>query len=116
MDEFKSRKIKFKAWNTETKLLMRLSTVDCGKGDQIRNHQILLQFTGLIDKEGNEIYEMDVLLIDYDKYLVFWNDEKNGWMYSPLLKRDSQHPFVWPMAQKMKRFCSWFELQETADK
>lgn len=116
MTDFPSRKIKFKAWHTDTRLLMRLSSVELGKGDQVRNNTVLLQFTGLTDKDGTEIYEMDVLLIDYDKYLVFWNAERNGWFYSPLLKREAQQPFLAAVASTMKRFSSWFELQETPDK
>jgi hypothetical protein len=113
MEEFKPRKIKFKAWNRDTRLLMRLNSIECNKGELVKRDHILLQFTGLHDKEGEEIYDMDVVLIGYDKFLVFWNEEKNGWYYSPLLKRESQECFVVGVPEKMKRFCNHFELRST---
>lgn len=113
--EFKPRKIKFKAWNTDTHLLMRLNSIDCNKGELYKKDHILLQFTGLSDKEGEEIYDMDILLIYSDKYLVFWNETKGGWFYSSLEKAGNKTgemlPFLEPEAGKMKRFCSYFELK-----
>jgi len=111
MTEFKSRPIKFKAWNTDTRLLMRLNSIDCNKGELFKKNHILLQFTGLNDKEGEEIYDQDILLIYSEKHLVFWNEEKNGWFYCPLEKRNDIEPFVLAIAEKMKRFCSYFELK-----
>lgn len=52
MDLFSPRKLLFKAWNTETKLLMRLNTIDCRKGELFKRDHILLQFTGMYDKTG----------------------------------------------------------------
>lgn len=111
MEEYKTRKIKFKAWNTETRLLMRLNSIECNKGELYKTDHILLQFTGLYDMEGNEIYDMDIMLVGYDKFLIFWDDEKKGWYYSPLLRREQQQNFVDGVQEKMKRFCSYFELQ-----
>ncbi len=109
--DFKPRKIKFKAWDTDARLLMRLNSIECQKGELFKKDHILLQFTGLYDKEGEEIYDRDVLLIHYEKFMVFWNDEKNGWFYSAIEKLDVQEPFLGNVAEKMKRFCSYFELQ-----
>jgi hypothetical protein len=109
--EFKKRKIKFKAWDQEHKLLMRLNSIDCNKGELFKKDHVLLQFTGLYDKHGDEIYEMDVLLVSLEKLVVFWNESKNGWYYSPLLNPDTQVPLLDVEAMRMKRFCSYFELQ-----
>jgi YopX protein len=111
MQEFKPRKIKFKAWDTEAQLLVRLNSIGCNKGELFKTDHVLLQFTGLYDKDGEEVYDMDILLIDYDKYIVFWNESKNGWYYSPLLRMDQQSSFVTGVPERMKRFCNQFELK-----
>ncbi len=110
MADFTPRKIKFKAWDQEHRLLMRLNNIDCNKGELIKKNHVLLQFTGLIDKEGEEIYDMDVLFISLDKYIVFWSADKNGWYYAPLSNRESRSPFLAKDAEKMKRFGNFFEL------
>lgn len=107
---FNPRKIKFKAWNTDTRLLMRLNSIDCNKGELFKKDHILLQFTGLHDKAGEEVYDMDVLLIYSDKHVVFWDATKGGWFYSPIDNQENRLPFLEPEAAKMKRFCSYFEL------
>lgn len=113
MDEFKPRKIKFKAWDTEHRLLMRLNSIDCNRGELVKKNHILLQFTGLLDREGEEVYDMDVLMISLDQFLVFWDETKNGWFYSPLNNKKTQAPFLEKEALKMKRFGSYFELTKT---
>ena len=109
--DFKKRKIKFKAWDLEHRLLMRLNSIDCNKGELFKKDHILLQFTGLYDKDGEEIYEMDVLLVQLEKWVVFWNETKNGWYYSPVVNPDTHAPLLQGDAVMMKRFGSYFELQ-----
>ena len=109
--EFKKRKIKFKAWDIESRLLMRLNSIDCNKGELFKKEHILLQFTGLLDKEGEEVYELDVLMISLEKFVVHWNDKANGWYYSPISNFSQGNPFLIQDAGRMKRFCSYFELQ-----
>ena len=90
---------------------MRLNSIECNKGELFKTDHILLQFTGLCDMEGNELYDQDITLIGYDKYLIFWDDDKKGWYYSPLLRRDQRKNFVAGVPDNMKRFCSFYELQ-----
>ena len=114
MADYIPRKIKFKAWDQEHRLLMRLNSIDCNKGELIKKNHVLLQFTGLTDKEGEEIYDMDVLFISLDKYIAFWNASKNGWYYAPLSHRENQLPFLAKDAERMKRFGNYFELSTDA--
>lgn len=109
--EFKSRKIKFKAWDEENKLLMRLNSIDCNKGELIKRGHILLQFTGLHDCEGEEIYEMDVLMLSLEKFVVFWNEVTNGWQIAPLSNLTDTKPFLLDSATRMKRFSSYYQLE-----
>ena len=109
--DFKKRKIKFKAWDREHRLLMRLTTIDCNKGELFKENHVLLQFTGLHDKDGEELYDMDVVLISLEKWVVHWSESKNGWCYSSLSDIDTHFPLLDRDAFRMKRFCSYFELQ-----
>jgi uncharacterized phage protein (TIGR01671 family) len=78
------REIKFKVWDNETKTMQRVGAIDwdsefkvitcntptdklymcdmCGNKDFV-----LLQFTGLLDKNGKEIYEGDIII--YQDYI-----------------------------------------------
>lgn len=108
-----ARKIKFKAWNTETKLLMRLNSIECNKGELIKKDHLLLQFTGLHDKEEEEIYDQDVFLLSLEKFLVYWSDQQSGWYYRSLEQKGEPQPFRTDVAQRAKRFCSYLELTKT---
>lgn len=73
------RKIKFKAWNTESRLMMRLSSIPCLKGALISSGHILLEFTGCHDKEQEEIYEHDIVLRNSIKYRIVWDGDELHW-------------------------------------
>ena len=79
------REIKFRVWDTENKEMLRVQELDfeCtfyGGRLSIRTEQyndyfdiedmILMQYTGLHDKNGKEIYEGDIVRIpnDYELY------------------------------------------------
>ena len=112
--QFTPRKLLFKAWNQETKLLMRLNTIDCVKGELFRKDHVLLQFTGLCDKQDGEIYEMDVLLIAGEKFIVSWDAEQNGWSLRALSDPDDARPFVKGLAKTAMRICNYFETKQDA--
>jgi hypothetical protein len=112
MEFFTPRKLMFKAWNQDTKLLMRLNAIDCKKGELYKKDHILLQFTGLYDKQEEEIYEMDVMLIGSEKFLVIWDFERNGWNLARLANRSVSEPFLKQNSGKTVRLCSYFESEK----
>jgi hypothetical protein len=109
MDFYKPRKLRFKAWNKESKLLMRLNSIECVKGELIKKDHILLQFTGLLDKQQEELYELDVVLIDSVQYVIAWNEEKNGWCLKQLPVGTPTLPLEQTIAQQSVRLWSFFE-------
>lgn len=95
------REIKFRAWNTESKymyspddnnseMFMYLDGLVCYDGSPTDKH-ILMQYTGLKDKNGKEIYEGDIVkyidVYDHKKIAeVIWDKDelqfyvpRNGW-------------------------------------
>lgn len=109
MIEFTPRRFKFKAWNNESKLLMKLSSIDCKKGELFKKDHILLQFTGHQDKQEEEIYEMDIVLMSSEKFVVTWDAESNGWFLRDLKKYVKVQRFEKEIAVKTTRLCSYFE-------
>jgi hypothetical protein len=105
------RKLLFKAWNKETKLLMRLNNIECVKGELFKTNHILLQFTGFYDKQEEEIYEMDVILIGSDKFIVLWDPAENRWGMSKIPDIKTPEPFKLNRAKAAMRLCSYFESE-----
>lgn len=109
--KFIPRKLLFKAWNKETKLLMRLNNIDCIKGELVRENHILLQFTGLYDKQEEEIYEMDVVLIGSEKFIVIWDEVQNGWSLAEFSRSELTRPFQKGNSKSTIRLCNYFESE-----
>jgi len=68
-----SREIKFRAWDIGNKVwvcnpiyISRFGKIINASGDNITKNIVLLQFTGLLDKNRKEIYEGDIVLCKDD--------------------------------------------------
>ncbi|ASU12185.1 hypothetical protein BKQ19_05245 [Lacticaseibacillus paracasei] len=59
------REIKFRAWDKENKKMAQVSRIDFGPGGikYLVDDSVLLEYTGLHDKSGREIYEGDILKV-----------------------------------------------------
>jgi len=113
MEFYKTRKVKFKAWNAEARLLMRLTSVDCSKGELVKAGFTLLQFTGRTDSQKEELYELDIVLIDSEKYVLMWDDDQNGgWFFVQMKDKQQKVPATMQLALKGIRLCNYLESTE----
>ncbi|MEF3886463.1 YopX family protein [Lacticaseibacillus rhamnosus] len=59
------REIKFRSWYKENKKMAQVSRIDFGPGGirYLVDDSVLLEYTGLHDKNGREVYESDILKV-----------------------------------------------------
>jgi len=98
-----NRPIKFRAWDGETMSKpFVLSDIcnECGTYNGPTGHSMgeceIMQYTGLKDKNGKEIYEGDILEIDGDLETVEWDNDRAKWngVYASLWANGSSLPEI----------------------
>lgn len=93
-----SREIKFRAWHKDLKKMFKIGQITLEKGTwnfepndrdfigmsiPFQPSFVLMQYTGLHDKNGKEIYEGDIVGDNKIKWIVKWNKNRMGFSLYP---------------------------------
>ena len=96
-----NREIKFRIWDIENKEMLKVQELDFEstfyggriaiRPDQYNDYfdtedMILMQYTGIDDKNGKEIYEGDIVVDKEDEVMgeITWNEEEASFYFSIL--------------------------------
>jgi uncharacterized phage protein (TIGR01671 family) len=92
------RTIKFRAWDSNYKIMHSWDDIDkFDESGYMHTHDLLnhnidgvipMQFTGLHDKNGKEIYEGDIITWNKGNEVVYWNDKECAFYSKSLDKND----------------------------
>lgn len=78
------REIKFRAWQDNDGAVGSRMNYDVLKDSTLSQVESwgwkLMQFTGLKDKNGEEVFEGDILSTNMREHEVLWDEESAGWV------------------------------------
>jgi len=91
------REIKFRAWDKQTKDMLEFFAPSMEFYNKRLNryrhffdrHIIQMQYTGLKDKNGKEIYEGDIAKLRNRLFLAYWNSDLAAFYWEPLDQKPS---------------------------
>ena len=106
------RSFKFKAWDQENQLMVRLNQIDCKKGLLVKPDHILLQFTGFLDQAETELYENDVVLKGQYRYMICWNPGYGHWYWQNLSEASEKIPTKDFDTHEVVRLCNYYEMTD----
>lgn len=88
------KEIKFRAWDTVDYMSTPFTLMDIQNGQiQFTSDCVIMQFTGLQDRNGKEIYEGDILSYDYSDHLNPYPEERKK-LPCYIVKYDDNNNFL----------------------
>lgn len=74
------REFKFRAWSTISDGFIEPIVINGLTGRLVDSNAIVMQYTGLKDKNGKEIYEGDIVRNNHNaNFYVFWQEDECRW-------------------------------------
>lgn len=113
------RELKFRTWNCiDNKMIYwKINDLLLRFGESKSQHNvddILMECTGLEDKNENEVYKLDIILLDGKKYLVDWSYDNAGFCFR---SQEPNHPDYdiiggFHNCNEFEIIGNWYENQE----
>jgi uncharacterized phage protein (TIGR01671 family) len=100
------REIKFRAWDESQKHMAYQGTPDLETLQSFIHHygdQVLMQFTGLTDSTGRDIYEGDLIRYDGKNHWILQVEFKNAYVGGWVLTHPSTEKWVSLSARKTEQ-------------